>query len=127
MAFPTMIDSSTGAQAVVVMPGLFDFTIYVDRTKYKIDEIEDAAEIDAEAYRSAGRAAVGAVVGGLLTGGLGFLAGAALGGRRRVSASYFLKFRDGNYVAFTTTNKKDIQLLAPVVRKYDVRRMAAGG
>jgi|GEM_PF-7091705 len=36
-----------------------------------------------EAYRSGGKAAAGAIIGGFLTGGLGLIAGAAIGGRRR--------------------------------------------
>ena len=34
-------------------------------------------EIDGQVYRSAGKAAAGAIVGGLLTGGIGLIAGAA--------------------------------------------------
>jgi Short C-terminal domain len=34
-------------------------------------------------YRHAGKTAVGAIVGGVLTGGVGLIAGAALGGKRR--------------------------------------------
>ena len=39
--------------------------------------------LDSETYRSAGKAAVGAIAAGVVTGGLGFIAGAAIGGRRR--------------------------------------------
>lgn len=39
--------------------------------------------LNQEAYRSAGKAVTGAVIGGILTGGIGFLAGAAIGGKRR--------------------------------------------
>ena len=39
--------------------------------------------LNQETYRSAGKAAAGAIVGGVLTGGIGLLAGAALGGKRR--------------------------------------------
>jgi hypothetical protein len=39
--------------------------------------------LNQETYRSGGRAAAGALVGGILTGGIGLLAGAALGGKRR--------------------------------------------
>lgn len=39
--------------------------------------------LNQETYRSAGKAAAGAIVGGLLTGGIGLIAGAALGGKRR--------------------------------------------
>ena len=46
---------------------------------------DDIVEVglNQETYRSAGKAAAGAIVGGLLTGGIGLLAGAALGGKRR--------------------------------------------
>jgi hypothetical protein len=46
---------------------------------------DDIIEIglNQETYRSAGKAAVGAIAGGLLTGGIGLIAGAALGGKRR--------------------------------------------
>jgi hypothetical protein len=36
-----------------------------------------------DSHRSGGKAAAGAIVGGLLTGGIGLLAGAAFGGRRK--------------------------------------------
>jgi len=46
---------------------------------------EDIIEIglDQEKYRSAGKAAAGAIIGGVLTGGIGLLAGAAIGGKQR--------------------------------------------
>ena len=46
---------------------------------------DDIVEVglNQDTYRSAGKAAAGAIVGGLLTGGIGLLAGAALGGKRR--------------------------------------------
>ena len=40
-------------------------------------------EMDRASKRSAGKAAAGAILGGVLTGGLGLLAGAAYGGRKR--------------------------------------------
>jgi hypothetical protein len=39
--------------------------------------------LNQESYRSAGSAATGAIIGGLLTGGVGLIAGAAIGGQRR--------------------------------------------
>jgi hypothetical protein len=46
---------------------------------------DDIIEIglNQETYRSAGKAAAGAIIGGVLTGGIGLLVGAALGGKRR--------------------------------------------
>jgi hypothetical protein len=48
----------------------------------KPEDILDLS-FDQETYRSAGKAAAGAIIGGLLTGGIGLLAGAALGGKRQ--------------------------------------------
>jgi hypothetical protein len=46
---------------------------------------DDIIEIglNQETFRSAGKAAAGAIVGGILTGGIGLIAGAAIGGKRR--------------------------------------------
>lgn len=44
--------------------------------------------------RSGGKAAAGAVVGGLLTGGIGALAGAAIGGRKRDDSTIILTVQD---------------------------------
>lgn len=50
---------------------------------------KDIVEVSFEgnSFRSAGGAAVGAIAGGLLTGGVGLLAGAAIGGRRKREGS----------------------------------------
>jgi hypothetical protein len=48
----------------------------------KPDDIIEVG-VNQESYRSAGKAATGAIVGGILTGGIGFLAGGAIGGKRR--------------------------------------------
>lgn len=44
--------------------------------------------------RSAGKAAAGAIVGGVLTGGLGAIAGAAIGGRKKDASIFFMDFMD---------------------------------
>ncbi|MBS4193466.1 hypothetical protein [Lederbergia citri] len=44
--------------------------------------------------RSAGKAAAGAIIGGVLTGGLGAIAGAAIGGRRKDDSSFWMDFAD---------------------------------
>ncbi len=44
--------------------------------------------------RSAGKAAAGAIVGGVLTGGLGAIAGAAIGGRKKDDSSFWMDFAD---------------------------------
>ena len=67
---------------------------------YYPEDIESAEEIDEETYRSAGATAGWAIAGGLLTGGIGLIAGAAIGARRRKNAIYLVKFKDGQFVAF---------------------------
>lgn len=44
--------------------------------------------------RSAGKAAAGAIVGGVLTGGVGAIVGAAVGGRRKDDSVYWIDFAD---------------------------------
>lgn len=44
--------------------------------------------------RSAGKAAAGAIVGGVLTGGIGAIAGAAIGGRKKDTSTAILNFID---------------------------------
>lgn len=55
--------------------------------------------LDQQKYRSAGGAATGAIVGGLLTGGIGLLAGAAMGGKRRTEnyLTLVVSHKDRNY------------------------------
>ena len=51
---------------------------------------------DAKSKRSGTRAATGALIGGVLTGGIGLLAGAALGAAAKDKSEIFLKFKEGN-------------------------------
>jgi len=44
--------------------------------------------------RSAGKAATGAILGGALTGGVGAIAGAAIGGRKKDKSLFFMDFMD---------------------------------
>ncbi|MBS7334242.1 MAG: SHOCT domain-containing protein [Weeksellaceae bacterium] len=71
---------------IVVTDEEITFTIFAGFKK-KIVKIHpsDIAELslNQETYRSAGKAAAGAIIGGVLTGGIGLLAGAAIGGKRR--------------------------------------------
>lgn len=72
---------------VKVSENTLDF--YITKLPFWLEKIsipkEDILEIslDSETYRSAGKAAVGAIAGGVLTGGIGLIAGAAIGGKRR--------------------------------------------
>lgn len=44
--------------------------------------------------RSAGKAAAGAIIGGVLTGGVGAIAGAAIGGRKKDDSTFWIDFAD---------------------------------
>jgi hypothetical protein len=46
--------------------------------------------LDKQIYRSSGKAAAGAIIGGVLTGGIGLIAGAAIGGKRRTENNLHL-------------------------------------
>lgn len=79
--------------------------------KYVVDDIAEVLPIEEDKYRSAGGAVAGAIIGGVLTGGIGLLVGAAAGGRRRKEASYLIRFKDGNFVAFTEKSSSVIRVL----------------
>ena len=51
---------------------------------------------DAKSKRSGTRAATGALIGGVLTGGIGLLAGAAIGAAAKDKSEILLKFKEGN-------------------------------
>lgn len=51
---------------------------------------------DAKSKRSGARAATGALIGGVLTGGIGLLAGAAIGAAAKDKSEILLKFKEGN-------------------------------
>src|SRR5690625_1297914 len=49
---------------------------------------------DEKHTRSAGKAAAGAIIGGALTGGVGAIAGAAIGGRKKDDSTFWIDFAD---------------------------------
>lgn len=55
--------------------------------------------------RSAGKAAAGAIIGGALTGGVGAVAGAAIGGRKRDASTFWIDFMD-----YETKQKFSVQV-----------------
>lgn len=55
--------------------------------------------------RSAGKAATGAIIGGVLTGGIGAIAGAAIGGRKKDDSTFWLDFAD-----YETKQKFSVQV-----------------
>ena len=52
-----------------------------------------SVSFDEKSKRSAGGAVKGALIGGVLTGGIGLLAGAAIGGRRRDDSNLYLTIK----------------------------------
>lgn len=94
-------------------------------TKYDQSQFKSVEEIDAEVFRSGGKAAAGAIIGGVLTGGIGFLAGAAYGGRKRKTASYLIHFEDGEYIAYEEKNKSVIKVFDRLVEKQAVQMRLA--
>lgn len=72
-------------------PGYLRFSrAFKKDVEYQVKNVEwEEAHI-----RSVGKAAAGAIVGGVLTGGIGLLAGAALGGRRKEDSTAILVLQD---------------------------------
>lgn len=93
--------------------------------KYVQKQFESVEEIDAEVFRSGGKAAVGAIVGGVLTGGIGLIAGAAIGGRKRKTASYLIRLEGGEYIAFEEKDRNVMKVLDQLAQKQDVRKRLA--
>ena len=65
--------------------------------------------------RSAGKAAAGAIVGGVLTGGIGAVAGAAIGGRKKDDSIFFLDFADYETKQEFTVQVKQIKNTTPIM------------
>lgn len=125
-----VIDSSLGECAVSCSIGMLAgvklrFQVGWKAKKYVQKQFVSVEEIDNESYRSAGKAAVGAIVGGVLTGGIGLIAGAALGGRKRKTASYLIRFDDSEYAAVEVTDRNVIKVLDHLAQKQEVRRQVA--
>jgi hypothetical protein len=102
-----------GCDVSLSMLGKLKFRLPIgwNAKNYKEADIETITPIDEEKYRSGGRAAAGAIIGGVLTGGLGFLAGAAIGGRRRKTGTYLVTFKDGSHVAFEEKSNSTLKVI----------------
>ena len=90
--------------------------------KYTQKQFAKVEEIDSDVFRSAGKAAVGTIVGGALLGGVGLIAGAAMGGKRRKTANYLIHFDDGEYIAFHEKDKTVIKHLDQILLKKKVQK-----
>lgn len=131
-ALTKVIDCSFGECAATTGLGLFSglkfrFQVGWSAKKYRQSDIASVTEIEAEQFRSLGKAAAGAIIGGVLTGGIGLIAGAAIGGRKRKEASYLIRFKDGEYAAITETNGNVMKVLDHLAqtKKAKVREMVA--
>lgn len=94
--------------------------------RYTEDRIVTITPIDEAKYRSGGKAAAGAIIGGLLTGGIGLIAGAAIGGRRRQTGVYFASLHDGHSVVFEEDAKANIAAITRLIQMQKVRSLRAG-
>lgn len=91
----------------------------VPRT-YTATDIADVHAVSEETFRHGGKAVAGAVIGGVLTGGIGLLAGAAIGGRRRKEGIYIVTFTDGHHIVIETHNKKLLAIFQPILMRKEV-------
>ena len=89
-------------------PGLFASAV-----EYQVITIE----WQEQATRSAGKAAAGAVVRGLLTGGVGLLAGAALGGKKKDVSTAVIRILDQDQEAalYVRCKAKDFEKLTALL------------
>lgn len=76
-----------------------------DTTRNQVTTIE-GIEWEDKTARSAGKAAVGAIGGGLLAGPIGLIAGAALGGKRKDVSTAVITFYGGTEVIVRMTGKQ---------------------
>lgn len=115
-------DDVVGCEVSLSLGGKLRFRLPIGwrARKYEEKDIETITPIDEEQYRSAGGAAAGAIIGGVLTGGIGLLAGAAIGGRRRKTGAYLVTFTDGSHVAF---EEKSSQNLRVIQRKLEAGKV----
>lgn len=75
---------------------------------------------DEKHTRSAGKAAAGAIVGGVLTGGLGAVAGAAIGGRKKDDSTFWIDFAD-----YETKQEFSVQVKPHKMSKSDISEFRA--
>ena len=128
-----LIDASEGISNVKVDQS-WKADFYIDvfegwsllKTYYPSD-ILTIEEIDEDTYRSAGGAAAWAIAGGVLTGGIGLLAGAAFGGRRKHNSSFLVVFNDGKFVAFEERRKGMIKRIKTLLAKQQDAGAGVGG
>lgn len=119
-----VLDSSFDKAPVVI--GVTGGSIFIrvqvsmmKRVNYMESDLSEMIELSTETYRSGGKAVAGALVAGALTGGIGLLAGAAFGGRRRKGGAFIFKLKDGNHVAFSTEDKRLIERIQTTIMRQE--------
>ncbi|MNC06609.1 hypothetical protein D3C75_541260 [compost metagenome] len=76
-----------------------------------------AIEWDEKGQRSAGKAAAGAIIGGALTGGVGLIAGAAIGGKQKDNSVAIVTCTDGviEYIVYLRADAEKYQKLVEML------------
>lgn len=122
-----LIDSSFGTDVAVTIGAGWSMSTNIDihqgfkrLGRYTANDIKSITEIDEERFRSGGKAAVGAIIGGVLTGGIGLLAGAAIGGRRRMITTYLVVFNDDHHIAIEEKNKTNNAFFQRIIEKNQI-------
>jgi hypothetical protein len=123
----TSIDGVKACSVRLSMTGkvIIDLPYGWNAHKYTEDQIALVTVIDEDKYRSAGGAAAGAIIGGVLTGGIGLLAGAALGGRRQNKAAFLITFEDGHHVALEEPSRGTVDALLRLAQARKITDMIA--
>lgn len=126
----TVIDSSFEKCALITslsFTGIVKLRVQVGWTakKYEQKQFKSVEEINAEVFRSGGKAAAGAIIGGVLTGGIGLIVGAAIGGRKRKTASYLIRLDDGGYIAFEEKDRNVIKVLDRLAQQQAIQKRMA--
>jgi len=95
--------------------------LFVDGSKLKRIPVksEDIIDISLEekSSRSVGKTATGAIVGGLLTGGIGLIAGAAIGASKKNQSMLYISFKylEHDLTIILKTGKKTNELYSALI------------
>ncbi|MCM3129035.1 hypothetical protein ACFQ3J_08685 [Paenibacillus provencensis] len=101
------------AGLITVSSSTEEYKLLIDGNEVQVVKME----WDEKGKRSGGKAAAGAIVGGVLTGGLGLLAGAAIGGRKKDNSLAVITYQDGPLegTAYFRCDQKEYQKLAALL------------